>query len=299
MDPIEAITPAKDSTLAMMLAAQDLGHQIYYMGERDLYLKDGRAMAKAAHIRVKDDHGDWFEKDPATEIALGTLDQIFMRSDPPVDKGYITATYILDQAVRDGADVVNAPGALRNYNEKLYATLFPDFTPPTLVSANFDEIRAFVHRHGRAIIKPLDMMGGHGVYLTEKGDVNLDVICELQTENGAHPIIAQEFLPQIEQGDRRVLILNGEAYPHVLVRLPKQGSMRGNLAAGGSYDVQPLNERDKEIAEAVIPQLNKDGVRFAGLDVIGGRLIEINHTSPTGLREISKHVGENIARHLF
>ena len=299
MDPIENITPHKDSTLAMMLAATDLGHEIFVMGERDLSLQHGQAIARARRVRVFDDAQKWFDAQEQETVILGHFDQIFMRSDPPVDKSYVLATYILDQAAKDGAQIINAPAALRNYNEKLYATHFPDLVPETLVTGDSALAREFVTAHDQCIIKPLDMMGGSGIYLTHKGDVNLDVVLELETDNGRYPVIIQKFLPEIADGDRRVLIIDGKPVEKVLVRLPKQGSIRGNLAAGGGYDVQDLTATDRHIVDSVAPRLQTDGVRFAGLDIIGGKLIEINHTSPTGIREISKQMGENIALRLF
>jgi glutathione synthase len=231
--------------------------------------------------------------------ALGQFDVIFMRKDPPVDKAFLQTTFILAQAELDGARVLNSPAALQNYNEKIYATLFPDLAPKTFVSADKNKIKEFVGSVERAVLKPVDMMGGYGVFVTDKEDFNLDVIIEMLTSSGTTHIIAQRFLPQIVEGDRRLIMIGGEIAGHALVRYPKEGSLRGNMAAGGTYKVEAVNDRDREIAAIVGLRLVKDGVYFAGLDVIGGHLIEINHTSPTGLREISNASGENLAHRII
>lgn len=293
MDPVSAIKPKKDSSIALMEAAAALGHENYYMMQSCLYIKNGKARASCASVTEASQ--DKFTLDAYGDMAMGDFDFIFMRKDPPVDKAFMQTTYILDQAERDGAQVINAPSALRHYNEKLYATLFPEFTPDTLISADKDTIRDFVQSVDRAVLKPLDMMGGYGVFVTDIGDHNLDVIIEMLTVSGEFLLIAQRFIPEITQGDRRLIMINGKLADHALVRFPKDGSLRGNMAAGGSYTVEPVNERDRDIASAVGSRLVKDGVLFAGLDVIGGHLIEINHTSPTGLREIATIAGDNVA----
>lgn len=297
MDAVSVIKPKKDSSIALMEASARLGHENYYILQSDLYIKNGKARALCAPVTSASQ--EEFTLDAYTDIALGDLDFIFMRKDPPVDKAFLQATYILDQAERDGAQVLNAPAALRHYNEKLYATLFPEFTPDTLVSSNKDTIRDFVQSVGRTVLKPVDMMGGYGVFVTEASDHNLDVIIEMLTVSGQFLLIAQRFIPEITQGDRRLIMINGQIADHALVRFPKDGSLRGNLAAGGSYAVEPVNGRDREIAGVVGPRLVKDGVLFAGLDVIGGYLIEVNHTSPTGLREIAMIAGEDIAKKII
>jgi len=293
MDPVSAIKPKKDSSIALMEAAARLGHENYYILQSDLYIKGGKAGASCAPVTSASQEA--FTLDASADMLLGEFDLIFMRKDPPVDKAFLQATYILDQAERDGAHVLNAPSALRHYNEKLYATLFPEFTPDTLVSSNKDTIRDFVQSVGRTVLKPVDMMGGYGVFVTEPSDHNLDVIIEMLTVGEQFLLIAQHFIPEITEGDRRLIMINGQIADHALVRFPQEGSLRGNLAAGGSYAVEPVNERDREIAGVVGPRLVRDGVFFAGLDVIGGYLIEINHTSPTGLREIATIAGEDVA----
>ncbi len=297
MDPVSAIKPKKDSSVTLMEAAARSGHENYFMLQSELYIRDGKAGALCAPVSAASQKK--FAIDAYADMALGDFDVIFMRKDPPVDKAFIQATYILDQAGHDGALVLNAPSALRHYNEKLYATHFPDFTPDTLVSANKDAIRSFVESVGRTVLKPVDMMGGYGVFVSEASDHNLDVIIEMLTVGGQFLLIAQRFIPEITQGDRRLILINGQIAEHALVRFPKEGSLRGNMAAGGSYAVEPVNERDSEIAGAVGPRLVKDGVFFAGIDVIGGHLIEINHTSPTGLREIATIAGEDVANKII
>lgn len=297
MDPVSAIKPKKDSSIALMEAAASLGHENYYMMQSGLYIRGGKARALCAPVSGASQES--FTLDTYADMPLGDFDFIFMRKDPPVDKAFMQATYILDQAERDGARVLNAPAALRHYNEKLYATLFPEFTPDTLVSADKDTIGEFVQSVGRTVLKPVDMMGGYGVFVTDASDHNLDVIIEMLTVGGQFMLIAQRFIPEITQGDRRLIMINGKIADHALVRFPKDGSLRGNMAAGGSYTAEPVNERDREIAGVVGPRLVKDGVFFAGLDVIGGHLIEINHTSPTGLREIAMIAGENVAENII
>lgn len=294
MDPPEYIKPYKDSSLALMQAARDLGHEVYYLVQPDLYIADRKAWGRAAALT--DIGADHFKLSELAAMPLGGFDVIFMRKDPPVDKAFIQTTFILAQAELDGARVYNSPEALQKYNEKIYATLFPEITPKTLISAHKQTIRDFVATLDRAVLKPTDMMGGHGVFVSDIGDFNLDVIIELLTEGGKAQIVVQQFLPQIAQGDRRIILVNGQIAEHALVRYPKEGSMRGNMAAGGTTGVEPVNDRDREIAAIVGPRLVKDGVYFVGLDIIGGHLIEINHTSPTGLREIEKVSGEKLAK---
>lgn len=293
MDPIEGITPYKDTSLALMLAAQELGAKLFYMKQDDLYVQDGRAYGVTRPVRVFDDNDHWFALNEPEVFALAEFDAILMRKDPPVDKRFIHTTYMLEQAVRDGGRVINDPASLRDFNEKLFALRFPQFSPPHIVASDLQALRNFYETHERIIIKPLDAMGGQGVFMVEKGDVNFDVIWEVQTQRGRYPVIAQRFIPEIAKGDKRVVVFDGEPFGHALVRLPKQGSIRGNLAAGGSYDVRPLNEKEREIAEAVGKVLVERGVMFAGIDIIGDYLIEVNITSPTGLRELSKECGEN------
>lgn len=293
MDPPETLKAQKDSSVALMQAGSQLGHEIFYCMQQELYIADRKA--RAAGRPVTEAGHDSLRLGDTEDRALGQFDLIFMRKDPPVDKAFMQATFILAQAALEGALVLNSPAALQAYNEKIYATLFPDLAPQTLVSASKDRIKEFVGSVERAVLKPVDMMGGYGVFVTDVQDFNLEVIIEMLTQGGKSHIIAQRFLPQIVEGDRRLIMIGGEIAGHALVRYPKEGSLRGNMAAGGTYKVEPVNERDREIAAIVGPRLVKDGVYFAGLDVIGGHLIEINHTSPTGLREIAKATGEDLA----
>lgn len=295
MDPIAHIKPQTDTTLAMMLAAQELGGALFYMEQKDLYLEDGKAFGIAREIEVFDDPQNWFKFAETRHILLGTLDVIFMRTDPPVDKRYIHTTYMLEQASRDGARVLNDPASLRNYNEKIFATHFPEFCPAYSIGSDLEVLRRFLEQHGKIIIKPLDEMGGNGVFCVEQGDVNFEVIWEELTHKGTYPVMAQPFIPEISKGDSRIVILEGEAFGYAKVRLPKEGSIRGNLAVGGSYDFRPLNDREQEIATGVGKVITEKGIAFAGIDVIGDYLIEINITSPGGLRRMSKGCDTNPA----
>lgn len=288
MDHVSGINPEKDTSLALMLAAQDAGATLYHMVIDDLAVEGGKAFAIAQEIAVFDTLENWFALKERQKIALGDLDIIIMRKDPPVDKRFIHACYILEQAEKDGAFVTNAPASLISFNEKIFATHFPDLCPPTLITGNKTLLREFFEQHGKIIIKPLDSMGGDGVFMLNRDDVNFDVIWETQSQRGTYPIIAQAFLPSITEGDRRVVIINGKPFDHVMVRTPKSGSIRGNMAAGGDYAVRPINDIERNIAERVGKTLIQHGVIFSGIDIIGDRLIEINITSPTGLRQISK-----------
>jgi glutathione synthase len=295
MDPIHAIKPYKDSTLAMMLAAKSLGASLYYMEPDDLFIQDGQSHAYAAKVDVFDDLKRWHAVEDRRAMPLKDLDIILMRKDPPVDKRFIHCCYLLEQAAREGVRVVNNPTALVALNEKLFATHFPDLCPPTLIASDKQALRDFLDRHGTIIIKPLDSMGGEGVFQVKQDDVNFEVIWELETKRGTYPVVAQRFIPEILDGDKRVLVINGQPFHHVLVRTPKQGSIRGNMAAGGTTQVRAINEREQAIAKRVGMTLVEKGITLCGLDIIGDRLIEINITSPTGLREISKGCGEDVA----
>lgn len=295
MDHVSGINPEKDTSLALMLAAQDAGATLYHMVIDDLAVESGKAFAIAQEITVFDTLENWFTLKAPQKIALGELDIIIMRKDPPVDKRFIHACYILEQAEKDGAFVTNAPASLVSLNEKIFATHFPDLCPPTLITANKKMLREFFDAHGKIIIKPLDSMGGDGVFMLDQGDVNFDVVWETQSQRGTYPMIAQAFLPSITEGDRRVVIINGKPFDHVMVRTPKPGSIRGNMAAGGDYAIRPINDMERKIAERVGPTLMERGVIFSGIDIIGDRLIEINITSPTGLRQISKGCDQNVS----
>ncbi len=286
MDPIAAINYKKDTTLAMLWAAQARDWELYYMEQGDLYLEQGVARAAMARLKVQHDPQDWFARETREERELASLDVILMRKDPPFDNEYIYSTYLLEEAERRGTLIVNRCQSLRDCNEKVYATQFPQCCPAVLVSADMDRLRAFHDRQGDVIFKPLDGMGGEGIFRVRPGDPNVNVILEILTQRGHQTIMAQEFLPQITEGDKRILMINGEPVPYCLARLPMGGETRGNLAAGGKGVAQPLSDRDRWIANEIGPSLREKGLLFAGLDVIGDYLTEINVTSPTCIREI-------------
>lgn len=286
MDPIEDIAYKKDTTMAMLWAAQDRGWQLHYMAQSDLYLDQGVARGRMAPLEVFRDPQRWFERAAYEDRKLSDLDVILMRKDPPFDNEYIYSTYILEGAEREGTLIVNRCQSLRDCNEKVFATQFPQCCPPVLVSADEARLKAFYATHGDVIFKPLDGMGGSAIFRVKPDDPNLNVILETLTGDGRQTIMAQKFIPQIEAGDKRILMINGEPVPYCLARVPLAGETRGNLAAGGRGVAQPLSERDREIALTVGPVLRDKGLLFVGLDVIGDYLTEINVTSPTCIREI-------------
>ena len=319
MDPIEGIDPVKDSSLAMLLAAQARGWSIQYMQQTDLYLlqqksqgqaqgqeqtrKQGQETQVRARMRglsVKDDPQQWFELGEAADRPLAELDVILMRKDPPFDMDYIYATYLLELAQESGCLVVNEPRSLRDCNEKLFAVRFPQCCPPLLVSAAADALKAFHATHQDVVYKPLDGMGGSGVFRVQRGDPNLGVVIETLSGGGRTPIMAQCFVPEIsEQGDKRILLIDGEPADHGLARIPPGSEIRGNLAIGAKGAVRPLSERDRWICGQVAPELKERGLLFVGLDVIGDYLTEINVTSPTCIREIDRGSGSDIGGDLM
>lgn len=299
MDPITAINYKKDSTLAMLWAAQDRNWQLYYMEQTDLYLSQGVAMARMSRLQVFRDPQRWFELAPAEDGELAELDVILMRKDPPFDNEYIYSTYIMEQAERQGTLVVNRCQSLRDCNEKVFATQFPQCCPPVLVSATAERLKGFHKRHNDVIFKPLDGMGGSGVFRVRENDPNINVILEILTEHGRQTIMAQKFIPQIDAGDKRILMIDGEPVPYCLARIPVAGETRGNLAAGGDSRAQPLSDRDRWIAEQIAPALREKGLLFVGLDVIGDFLTEINVTSPTCIREINASFDQDIGGQLM
>ncbi len=294
MDPIASIRPAKDSTLAMLLAAQARGWALRYMELGDLSLRDGRAWGRMRALQVADRAEGWFRLGEAESGPLAALDVILMRKDPPVDVEYFAATYILEQAEAEGARVVNRPRGLRDLNEKLAAAWVPQCCPPTRVSRDAGELRAFLEEQGDIVLKPLFAMGGTSVFRVRVGDPNLSVILETLTDHGRRYAMAQRFLPEIREGDKRILLVGGEPVPYALARIPAPGETRGNLAAGGRGEGRPLSERDRWICAQVAPLLREHGILFAGLDVIGDYLTEINVTSPTGIRELDALYGLDI-----
>ncbi|MBF8778864.1 glutathione synthase [Pseudomonas fulva] len=299
MDPIAGISYKKDSSLAMLLAAQERGWTLFYMEQRDLYLGAGQARAQMRPLKVFADPARWFELGEEQDAALSELDVILMRKDPPFDMEFVYSTYLLEQAEAEGVLVVNRPQSLRDCNEKLFATRFPECMAPTLVSRRADVLREFASTHGDVILKPLDGMGGASVFRHRPGDPNLSVILETLTRHGQQQIMAQAYLPAIVDGDKRILMIDGEPVPYCLARIPASGETRGNLAAGGRGEARPLSERDRWIAAQVGPTLREKGLLFVGLDVIGDYLTEINVTSPTCIREIDAAYDTRIGARLM
>lgn len=299
MDAISTINYKKDSSLAMLWAAADKGWSLYYLTLSDLYLENGIAKGQAAELTVDRNPEQFYQLSPASSIELSEFDVILMRKDPPFDNEYIYATYILEQAEQAGVLVVNKPQSLRDCNEKMFATQFSQCAPPHLVTRDATLLRQFHQQYGDVIFKPLDGMGGTAIFRLTESDPNVAVIIETLTANGAQQIMAQKYLPEIKQGDKRILVVNGKPIDYCLARIPKTGETRGNLAAGGTGVAQPLTERDRWIANQVAPELVKRGLLFVGLDVIGDYLTEINVTSPTCIREIDAAYNTNIAGELM
>ena len=288
MDPIASINFEKDTTLALLLAAQKHGYEIFYMEQADLYLDNSEPYAKMGRLKVYDHPEKWFDLEKSSPQHLSQLDVILMRKDPPFDSEFIYSTYILEAAERLGTLIVNRPQSLRDCNEKVFATRFPQCTPPLIVSRDQTLLSAFLEDHEEVVYKPLDGMGGTSIFRVKRGDQNLNVILEILTADGKNTIMAQKYLPEITSGDKRILVVDGVVIPYCLARIPPKGEFRGNLAVGGTGLVKPLSERDLWIAEQVSPVLKEKGLIFVGLDVIGDYLTEINVTSPTCVREIDK-----------
>ena len=288
MDPIASINFEKDTTLALLLAAQKHGYEIFYMEQADLYLDNSEPYAKMGRLKVYDHPEKWFDLEKSSPQHLSQLDVILMRKDPPFDSEFIYSTYILEAAERLGTLIVNRPQSLRDCNEKVFATHFPQCTPPLIVSRDQALLSAFLEDYEEVVYKPLDGMGGTSIFRVKRGDQNLNVILETLTADGKNTIMAQKYLPEITSGDKRILVVDGVVIPYCLARIPPKGEFRGNLAVGGTGLVKPLSERDLWIAEQVSPVLKEKGLIFVGLDVIGNYLTEINVTSPTCVREIDK-----------
>ncbi|EOL8938891.1 glutathione synthase [Cronobacter dublinensis] len=286
MDPIANINIKKDSSFAMLLEAQRRGYEIHYMEMADLYLNNGEARARTRLVSVEQDYDKWYAFGTEQDIALADLNVVLMRKDPPFDTEFIYATYILERAEEKGTLIVNKPQSLRDCNEKLFTAWFADLTPQTLVTRNKAQLKVFWQQHGDIILKPLDGMGGASIFRVKEGDPNLGVIAETLTELGSRYCMAQNYLPAIKDGDKRVLVVDGEPVPYCLARIPQGGETRGNLAAGGRGEPRPLSDSDWEIARRVGPTLKAKGLIFVGLDIIGDKLTEINVTSPTCIREI-------------
>jgi glutathione synthase len=299
MDPISSINIKKDSTFAMLLEAQRRGWEIYYMEQGDLWLRDGHCLARMRVLRVQDDPRHWFDFTGEHNSPLAELDVVLMRKDPPFDMEYIYTTYLLERAEAAGVLIVNKPQALRDANEKLFTAWFPQCTPPTLVTRNAQRLHAFLDEHQDIILKPLDGMGGASIFRLRKNDANINVTIETLTEHASRYAMAQRFIPQISEGprpgDKRILMVDGEPIPYALARIPAHGETRGNLAAGGHGKGEPLNEHERWICAQVGPTLRDKGLLFAGLDVIGDYLTEINVTSPTCIRELDALYELNIS----
>lgn len=294
MDPIDQISYKKDTSLALLLAAAERGFELHYMEQADLFLDQGVAKAISRPLKVFANPEKWYQLGEAQTINLGELDVMLMRKDPPFDSEFVYSTYILEAAEREGCLVVNKPQSLRDCNEKVFATQFPQCCPPVLVTRNDQQLRDFHKLHGDVIFKPLDGMGGTGIFRCKQDDPNIGVILETLTKYGQETIMAQQFIPDISNGDKRILVIDGEAVPYCLARIPAEGETRGNLAAGGRGVAQPVSERDLWIAKQIAPSLKEKGLLFVGLDVIGDYLTEINVTSPTCVREIDAAYDTNI-----
>lgn len=295
MDPIGKIKIHKDTSFAMLLEAQSRGYELHYMELNDLYLRDGRTYARMRRLSVERNQQSWFGFLGETVAPLDSLDVVLMRKDPPFDQEYIYATYLLECAENQGLHVVNKPRSLRDANEKLFTAWFPQCCPPTLVAREGHKIREFLHEQGEIILKPLDGMGGASIFRIAEKDPNLSVILETMTRHNSRFVMAQRYLPEIVDGDKRILVVNGEAVPYALARIPALGESRGNLAAGGRAEGRELTPRDRWIAEQVGPTLRERGLVFVGLDVIGNYLTEVNVTSPTCVQELDALFDLNIS----
>ncbi len=299
MDPIERIQPKKDSTLAMLLAAQRRGWELTYFRQQDLAVLDGAALGRGRRIEVQDDNAAWFKLGTKWQGRLEELDVVLMRKDPPFDMEYIYTTYILELAENRGLLVVNRPAGLRDINEKAYTAWFPQCTPAGLISRSLHDLRAFLEEQGKVVLKPLDGMGGKSIFVVGRTDPNINVILETLTEDGTRYALAQRYIPEISDGDKRILLIDGKPEPYALARIPGPGESRGNLVVGARGVGRELTPRDRWICEEVGPVLKRMGVMFAGLDVIGDYLTEINVTSPTGIRELDRAFDVDIAGSLM
>jgi glutathione synthase len=294
-DPLVQFKTYKDSTYAMMVEAVNRGHQIFAFGPADMALASGVVSASVQEIHLTGDAGDWYRLGEIKDVQLQEFDAVLQRKDPPFDMEYIYATYLLDIAERQGALVFNKPSAIRDHNEKLSIAQFPQFTTPTLVTRNEAKIRAFFDTHRDIILKPLDGMGGAGIFRVREDGMNLGSVIETLTDNQQRTIMVQKYIPEIVSGDKRILLIGGTVVPFALARIPQNGEVRGNLAAGGVGVAQKLSERDLEIAQSLAPILSERGLLLVGLDVIGNYLTEVNVTSPTCFQEIYQQTGLNVA----
>ena len=295
LDPLESIKTYKDSTYAMMRAAHARSHELYVMEPHEMVMRDGAVTGFVRKLDLVDDELHWYTLEAPAWRTLSYFDVTLMRKDPPFDMEYIYSTYLLELAEEQGARIFNRPAAIRDFNEKLSTAKFPEFMPPTLVTRQEALIREFIEKHGDIILKPLDAMGGSSVFRIQRNDPNLNVIIETMTQLGARTVMAQRYIPEISQGDKRILLIDGEPVPYALARIPKAGETRGNLAVGGKGVAQSLSDRDQEIAAVLGPKLKEAGLFLVGLDVIGDWLTEINVTSPTGMQEIASQTGFDVA----
>lgn len=294
-DPLSGFKIYKDTTFAMMVEAHKRGHSVYAFEQKDMAIHSGAVTANVARIVLTGDPKDWFRAEPAQAMGLQEFDAVILRKDPPFDMEYIYVTYLLELAEAQGARVFNKPAAVRSHNEKLTITQFPQFIIPTLVTSSADRLRAFHREHKVIILKPLDGMGGTGVFKVNEDGMNLGSIIETLSDNGARTIMAQRYIPEIVAGDKRILVIGGAVVPHCLARIPQGDEIRGNLAAGGNGVARPLSTRDIEIATTLAPILAQHGLFLVGLDVIGDYLTEVNVTSPTCFQEITQQTGFNVA----
>lgn len=299
MDSIDHININKDTSFAMLLEAQSRGWELHYMELNDLYLSNGHAYARTRTITVQRNQDCWYQFTAENNISLQQLDTIIMRKDPPFDQEYVYATHILEQAESLGTYIVNKPQSLRDANEKLFTSWFPQCCADSIVARDPMRFKTFLSQHKEMILKPLDGMGGTSIFHIRENDPNLNVVLELMTNYGSQYIMAQRYIPEIKDGDKRILLVNGEPVPYALARIPTNGETRGNLAAGGRAEGRELTERDKWIANQVGPTLKKKGLVFVGIDVIGNYLTEINVTSPTCVQELDKQFGLNISGQLM
>ena len=295
MDPIGSINIKKDTTFAMLLEAQSRGWELFYMEQQDLYLINGTAKATYKPLKVQRDKDSWFELGEPIDDVMSEMDAILMRVDPPFNMNFVYTTYVLEQAEADGVLVVNKPQSLRDANEKLFTAWFPECCSPTLVTSQTQRIKNFLLEHEDIIVKPLDGMGGASIFRLKKADHNLGVVLETMTNHGKELTMVQRYLPEIKQGDKRILIVNGKPVPYALARIPAEGETRGNLAAGGTGEGRELTDRDRWLCEQVGPTLVEKGLFFVGLDVIGDYVTEINVTSPTCVQELDNQYGLNIS----
>lgn len=295
LDPLEHIKTYKDSTYAVMREASARGHALFVLEQGDVMLEKGRVAGRCRHLTLVDDQLRWYAIGDTESRPLADFDVVLMRKDPPFDMEYVYSTYLLELAEQQGAQIFNHPASIRDFNEKLSIAKFPEFVAPTLVTRDPRRIKAFIAEQGDAILKPLDGMGGSGIFRVGPRDANLNVILETMTQLGNRTIMAQRYIPEIAKGDKRILLIDGAPVPFALARIPSEGETRGNLAAGGKGVAQPLSDRDRHIAETLGPILKEEGLFLVGLDVIGDFLTEINVTSPTGMQEIQAQTGFNVA----